>query len=129
MSWTRSLLLLADRLPTGRRDPQAGHKLTRERQELEEALGQGDRLGAVLEAGDVAYYAAKCVANGLLTETEARVVVEFAANKVELPTSVVIEVAVVKMSLRARPGNPKDDAAERAAVRELIERSMVKWQG
>ena len=119
--WIHDLLALADKLPTGRRDPRALAKLAREREELAEALAKGDRLGAVLEAGDVAYYAAKCVANGLLSREEAEAEVTQAAGAVGLTFKEVIKAAKAKFGLRARPGNPKNDAEERAAVAKVLD--------
>ena len=89
-------------------DPHAVDKLAHEMQELTEALADDDEIGAVLEAADVAYYACKAV--------------QYAASLVNLSVAEVLDAAHAKYTLRARPGNPKDDTAERAAVKKLFER-------
>lgn len=114
--WIDSLLTLAAQLPTGLSDPRAVEKLTREEEELHECLAQGDLLGARLEAGDVAYYAAKAMHNNLITRTYSDMRLARVAELVGLSPADVVRVAVAKYGLRARPGNPKDDTAERAAV-------------
>ena len=111
---------LAKKLPTGLTDPRAAQKLARERAELEHHLSIGDALGAALEAGDVAYYAAKALANGLLDEAQAEDAVREAAQAAGLDVQTVFAVAVAKYQLRARPGNPKDDEAERAAAKRVL---------
>ena len=114
------LQALAAKLPTGLNDPRALEKLDREQAELEYHLSINDRLGAVLEAGDVAYYAGKAVANGLMSQAEAEAIVFKAALVVGVNPKVVMKVAVAKYELRARPGNPKNDAAERAAAKRVL---------
>ena len=95
-------------------DPHAVDKLAHEMQELTEALADDDEIGAVLEAADVAYYACKAV--------------QYAASLVNLTVADVMSAACAKYALRARPGNPKDDAAERAAVEELWKGgNMADW--
>ena len=111
-----TLLALAAQLPTGLRDPRALEKLWRERQELQECISAGDTLGGLLEAGDCAYYAVKALHNGLCGVNDAMHYINAAGRLVGLTFSEVLTVAEVKYTLRARPGNPKDDAAERAAV-------------
>lgn len=116
----KTLLSLAAQLPTGLRDPRALEKLAHERQELDECLASGDTVGAMLEAGDVAYYAAKAFHNGLCSQNDAMHAINAAGQLVGLRYSDVLAVAETKYTLRARPGNPKDDAAERAAVAALL---------
>ena len=114
------IISLAAQLPTGLRDPRALEKLRRERQELEECLTAGDTLGAVLEAGDCAYYAVKALHNGLCGVDDAMHYIDAAGKLVGLRFSEVLAVAETKYTLRARKGNPKDDAAEREAVAALL---------
>lgn len=64
---------------------------------MEEAIAEGDWLGAVMETSDYCYYAIKAEVNTLL------------------------DCAIAKYRLCARPGNPKDDGKERAAVRAILE--------
>jgi len=110
------LKTLAAQLPSGLNDPRAPEKLEREWGELLEAMIEDDTLGAILEAGDVAYYAVKAWATGLAGERERDRVIAAAARVVRLTPAAVLTFAIAKFSLRARPGNPKDDIAERAAV-------------
>lgn len=112
----QTLLTLAAQLPTGLRDPRALDKLERECEELKEAVLAGDCLGAVMEAGDVAYYAIKAGANGMMDQAQRDAFIGHAAGFVDLDAETLLDCAIAKYNLRARPGNPKDDAAERAAV-------------
>lgn len=110
------ILSLAAQLPTGLDDPHAVVKMRRERDELKHHLSINDLVGAKLEAGDVAYYAAKAYHNGLLTFNEALAEVVAVAHAVGLSVMDVLRIAEIKYTLRARPGNPKDDQAERQAI-------------
>ncbi len=114
------LQFLSSLLPTGLIDPRAAEKMARERAELDEHCAAGDRLGATLEAGDVAYYAAKSLANNLITQAQAEAAVTEAAQAVGLDVDQVLRVAVAKYLLRSRPNNPKDDATERAVARHVL---------
>ena len=116
--WIDKLLRLADRLPSGRVDPRSREKLSREWEELF-AAGE-DRLGAILEAGDVAYYAAKCTATWHLNPGEAWAQVVSAAVLVGVSPLAVLVAAETKYSLRARHGNPKNDEEEREAVARAL---------
>jgi len=117
------LIELARSLPTGLKDTRAYRKLERERVEFAEAMEAGDRLGALLEAADRVYYAVKALANGYVPEVYPLNEAVECALELELPPYTVLEAAVRKYRLRARPGNPKDDAAERAAVADLLRRA------
>lgn len=102
------ILALADALPAGRIDKNSLIKLCQEWGELDEMLASYDQAGAYLELADVAYYAIKLIALG--------------ANRASTVFGVtvtpedVLGMAVAKYTLRAAPGNPKDDAAERRAI-------------
>lgn len=122
----QNIITLAAQLPTGLTDPRAVEKLHRERAELQEFLDEGDIIGAILEAGDCVYYAAKALHNRLITVNDAAVIVQTVAPLVGLDIGQVIGVAETKYALRARPGNPKDDAAERAAVAAYLARMKRK---
>ena len=98
-----SILNLAEKLPTGIIDPEAPAKLLAEMRELTEAIEAEDRDGALTEVADAVYYAAKCIA--------------LAAAMAGISRVEAFVVARAKYGLRAAPGNPKDDAAERAACR------------
>jgi len=117
---TTRLLYLAAQLPTGRIDPNARAKMFAERAELDAALESGDRLAAVMEAGDVAYYACKAMDNALISVPTCQEHIRQAARKVSLTAEQVLRVAICKMTLRARPGNPKNDAEERFVVTALL---------
>jgi hypothetical protein len=117
----KTIIALASKLPAGLNDQRAPEKFNREFAELQDELRKGDRLGALLECADCLYYATKAQYNGLMSaaEAEARMseiykISNFTSNQVEA-------AALAKYSLRARPGNPKDDRAERAAVTHLIQ--------
>jgi len=96
------ILALAAKLPAGLNDPKAADKLIKEHDELLESIAQDDRTGALTEAADAAYYAAKHL--------------DYVAALLDLSIDDVLSLAIAKYSLRAAPGNPKDDNAERAAV-------------
>lgn len=117
---TGKILELAAKLPTGLTDPRALEKYHRERQELTEALAAGDEIGAILEAADCVYYAIKSWHNNLINERQCTNFVAGPAFAVGLNSDELLQVCITKYTLRARPGNVKDDAAERAAVEELI---------
>jgi hypothetical protein len=114
------LLELAAYLPAGLNDPRAMDKFHHERQELAEALAAGDRVGALLEAGDCLYYATKAQYNRLASAEEARVLMLEVSIASGFSIETIRAAAIAKYTLRARPGNPKDDAAERAAVAHLV---------
>lgn len=101
------ILSLAAQLPSGLNDPAAADKLLAERDELIQALRAGDYAGALTEAADAAYYAAKHL--------------DWVARQLELSVDDVLRLALAKYSLRAQPGNPKDDAAERSACLDVWE--------
>ena len=101
-----AILALAARLPAGLPDANAIQKLAHERGELQAALDGGDRSGTLTEVADVAYYAIKAIHE--------------AAYAAGLTVEQALAVCEAKYRLRARPGNPKDDAAERAAVLAVL---------
>ncbi len=110
-----SLLDLAAKLPSGRINTGAPEKLAAEMAELRQAIAAGDRIGAALEAADVVYYAVKAIA--------------LAADLAGISRTEAFAVALAKYRLRARDGNPKDDAAERAACREAIHPAGTTGKG
>jgi len=116
---TTRLLYLAAQLPTGRIDPNARAKMFAERVELDAALKIEDHIGAVIAASGVAYYAVKAMDNALISVPTCQEHIRQAARKVGLTAEQVLRVSICKMTLRARPGNPKNDAEERAAVKGL----------
>ncbi len=99
---------LARKLPSGLDDPMALSKLIAEREEFRAALSVGDALGALAEATDAVYYAAKYLYQVAM---EVGAVMDYAVTIDDL-----IRMTYAKYELRARPGNPKDDGAERIAV-------------
>ena len=100
------ILSLAAKLPSGLNDARSAIKLLDEQDELIEALKKGDRVGALTEAADAAYYAAKHL--------------EWVSRQVGLSVDGVLALAVAKYSLRAAPGNPKNDEVERQAVLAVV---------
>ena len=124
-----TLLALASQLPTGLHDPEALDKLERELEELKEAALTGDHLGAAMEAGDVGYYAIKAESNDLLNESQRDNFIRNAAGFVDLEPEMLLDCAIAKYELRARPGNPKDDTAERRAVAALLLRDLARQYG
>jgi phosphoribosyl-ATP pyrophosphohydrolase len=96
------ILEYAARLPSGVLDANAADKLLAEREELVAALWDGDREGALTEGADAAYYAAKHL--------------HWVAHQLGVTIPDLFALAEAKYALRAQPGNPKDDVAERAAV-------------
>lgn len=111
-AWVRELLDLAAELPSGLNDSYASEKMALERYEFEAALAASDYAGALTEAADAAYYAVKhldWIARQLSAHSGAEVTVD-----------TVMQLALAKYALRSQPGNPKDDAAERAACLEVV---------
>lgn len=100
------VLTLAAQLPSGLPDAKAADKLIRERDEFRQAMAAGDTIGALTELADRVYYACKEI--------------HAAASESGLSVERAFEVCIAKYELRARPGNPKNDAVERAAIEELI---------
>lgn len=117
------LLELAAKLPSGLNDPNALDKFHHERQELDAALAAGDRIGALLEAADCLYYLVKARHNKLTRLFDNLAYMADVILDTGFSAVTVRAAAVVKYTLRARKGNPKDDAAERAAVAHLLEES------
>ena len=106
------VLEYAAELPSGVLDPKAADKLVAERDELVAALSEGDYEGALAEGADAAYYAAKHL--------------HFVANQLGVSIADLFALAEAKYALRAQPGNPKNDAAERAACVETMELGPVE---
>lgn len=109
-----SVLDLAAKLPSGLNDAKAAEKLLAERDELLEALANGDHVGALTEAADAAYYAAKHL--------------DWVAKQLGLEVDDLFRLAVAKYSLRAQPGNPKNDMAERKAVVKSITSNGIVYK-
>lgn len=102
-----AILDLAAQLPAGLPDQNAPSKLAYELAELDAAIEAGDGDGTLTEVADVVYYAAKCI--------------HLAASREGVSVDNAMLLAIAKYTLRARPGNPKDDAAERAACRRVLD--------
>lgn len=102
-----NVLFYAAKLPSGLDDARAAEKLIAERDKLLAALAEGDEVGALTELADAGYYAAKHL------DWAARRLAEIIGR----PASVndVLALTAAKYQLRASPGNPKDDQAERQA--------------
>ena len=96
------ILLLADKLPSGAYDEAALSKLIAECDEFDTAMADDDIVGAYTELADVVYYSAKLI-NTL-------------AEQAGVTMYDALRFAAAKYALRAEPGNPKNDEAERAAV-------------
>ena len=106
------LLEYAAELPSGVLDPRAAEKLVAERDELVNALSEGDYEGALTEGADAAYYAVKHL--------------HFVAHRLGVSIADLFALAEAKYALRAQPGNPKDDAAERAVCVDALELGPVE---
>lgn len=123
-SFCQQFIKLAQRLPTGLVDPRAEEKFERELVELQAAIADDDKIGALLEAGDCIYYACKIYGNS----KEEALDLENALGRCQRVADLLPQVAVqqlvivglIKYNLRARPGNPKNDVEERAAVARLL---------
>lgn len=92
------ILELAAKLPSGIPDPDAHYKLVVEVDELRAAE---DYDAVLTEVADIVYYAAKAI--------------HHAASVAGVDVDTALGLAVAKYELRAQPGNPKNDANERAA--------------
>lgn len=103
---------LSAKMPSGAIDPKAADKLVAERNELLEALDWGDTVGALTEVADAGYYAVKHLA--------------YVASLFGISAEDVLALTIAKYELRALPGNPKNDAAERIAVGEKFDEISVK---
>lgn len=101
MTTISDIINLAAKLPSGLNDPRSAEKLLAERDELMDALHDGDYIGALTEGADAVYYAAKHL--------------DLVAGLLGISLDALMAVAEAKYSLRAQPGNPKSDAAERLA--------------
>jgi hypothetical protein len=107
------ILALAAKLPSGLNDAVAADKLLVERGEFVFALNvKRDYPGALTEAADAAYYAAKHL------DWVARQLSAFSGEEVTVAD--VLRLAVVKYNLRARAGNPKDDEVEREVCQSVL---------
>lgn len=96
------LLNYAAKLPGGLNDPRSVQKLAHELDELKEALVHDDYIGALTEAADAAYYVVKHL--------------QYVAALLGITVDEVMDCGLAKYELRAQPGNPKNDNAERTAV-------------
>lgn len=105
MVWDK-LLTLAAELPSGLDDPKAVEKLVREHEEFIAALNNGDDIGALLEAADIIYYAAK--------------ILDRIARQLRVTPGKIISAAIAKYEWRAQPGNPKDDTIERVRCARAV---------
>lgn len=119
---------LADQLPTGRVDPRAGKKFDKELVELQECLEKDDIPGALLEAADCLYYAAKIYFNsppgGLAGLRAFFAFYETLAEIAEMSgfsQRTIMDACIIKYTLRSRPGNPKNHDEEVSAIRHLME--------
>lgn len=122
------IISLASQLPTGLADPKAKEKLLAERQELKQTP-QHDYLARIMEGADCVYYAAKACWNRQISETERDQEIDQAARLAGVSEAVLLRAVMAKYSLRAIPGNPKDDRAERLAVAEVSPNRLCVWHG
>jgi len=114
------ILGLAAKLPTGLLDSKVREKLHRELKEFDQALADGDRLGTLLEAADVLYYATKAAYIGLLQPVDEGDILFYVCQKGGFTFPQVFDACIKKYTLRAAPGNPKNDEAERCEVAPII---------
>ena len=97
-----TLAAIAGDHPTGLHDPRALDKLERELEELKEAALAGLHLEAAMEASDVAYYAIKAEASGLIDKSQRDSFISNAAGFVDLNAETLLDCAIAKYALRAR---------------------------
>ena len=117
------IISLAEKLPSGIPDPDAPEKLVAEMCELADAISAADLEGALTEAADIGYYAVKCLHLAVYRINDM-------SGSGGLTPEGVLSLTVAKYVLRARPGNPKDDGAERKAVwREWIHQQDIPFCG
>lgn len=102
-----AVLALAAKLPSGLPDYDSVLKLAREHAELIQALAAGDTIGALTEVADQVYYAIK--------------VIHAASTLAGVTVDQAIDLCLAKYALRAQPGNPKNDALERAACSKVVD--------
>jgi len=100
------LLSIAAMLPSGLNDPKSAQKLMDERIELLDAIGEGDYIGALTEGADAAYYAVKYL--------------DWVAHQLEVSIDQLFDAAIAKYALRSKPGNHKNDVAERDVVHSAV---------
>lgn len=140
------ILDLAAKLRAGKLDQDAENKLQHEyadellatlphRDQQGNVARDGDLAAALTELADVVYYACKLAYYN--AQTKPRVSdptgwrlrsrwIRRAINAINSGFQTVISIedayaiAIAKYELRARPGNPKDDAAERAACMAIL---------
>ena len=106
------ILLLADRMPSGRNDQRAMAKFMVEVSEFWSAVDRGDLVGALTEIADLVYYYAKM---SPFHRQQAEHDLFSALQKLGCDLDQGVKLAYAKYSLRARPGNPKNDSEERKA--------------
>lgn len=107
---------IAPHLPTGLTDPRAAEKLATEQAEQAEKLNAGDRLGALTDLADVAYYAAKAVLNTLIDAEAAEVAIRDACAACSVDPHIALLAMRAKCAIAIRATGCKDDAEERTAV-------------
>lgn len=141
MTWCQLLITHAHKLPSGAQDSRAVEKWRQEYAEYKDFMNrfQNDPnsnyrrkysasalIPAILEAADMAYYAAKAVYANKWTLLEAEESIEECAEELNevadfhIGFATIILVANAKYRLRAQPGNPKNDANERATAGEVL---------
>jgi phosphoribosyl-ATP pyrophosphohydrolase len=107
-SMLNELLTLAAQSPTGLGDARAADKLLHERDELMEALAAGDRLGALTEAADAAYFAAKHL--------------QYVGELLGITVEDVLALGIAKYRQRMNLGTKDDDAERQICLQLLNER-------
>lgn len=106
----KHVLELAAKLPSGLNDPRSAEKLLSERDELIEAIANGDSIGALTEAADAVYYCTKHL--------------DWVARQVDVDIDTLFLLAIAKYTLRAAPGNPKNDSTEREACAKVVNTNL-----
>lgn len=125
MGWEKELVALAGNLPAGMPDLRAADKLRAEWKELNDAIASGSAMAEVAaEAADCLYYAVKAKYSALDVDVTAELKKISAAA--HLGSRAIVEAALTKYRMRAAPGNPKDVAAENAAIERAL---TARWEG
>lgn len=114
------ILELASKLPTGLQDPRAFDKLMAEIDEMHEKVIENDKVGAALEAADCLYYAIKSQHANLIDHDSVMLILDAVLTHVGIDSETVYDLCIAKYSLRAAPGNPKNDQEERAAAFTIL---------
>lgn len=115
-----TVIRLANKLPAGLNDPDAQQKYHRESVEFYQACQNDGPEAQALELADRVYYLIKMLVNDQVELARLLPLVDAAAMELDVDRFTAFDLCIAKYTLRAEPGNPKDDEAERMAVSEIL---------